>query len=87
MKLTKTQLRQIIKEELETLSGHEGEYEYDWQGELAQAMHILHEINVSIENEAQLDIFMIELPMRVDEMIQAWEEQRGPADTQWQYHR
>tara|TARA_B100001123_G_scaffold50285_1_gene51868 strand:- start:165 stop:431 length:267 start_codon:yes stop_codon:yes gene_type:complete len=88
MKLTKSQLKQIIKEELETLSEHEDEYEYDWQGELAQAMHILHEIYVSIENEAQLDLFMKELPMRVDEMIKAWEEERGPAEySAWQYHR
>ena len=87
MKLTKTQLKRIIKEELGTLSEHEDEYEYDWQGGLAQAMHILHETYVSIENEAQVDLFMEELREHIDKAFAAWEEERAPAEPKWQYYR
>ena len=83
MKLTKTQLKRIIKEELGTLNDHE----YGWETPLEQAMYDIKEIYVSIENEAQVGLFMEKLREHIDKAFAAWEEERGPAEPKWQYHR
>ena len=80
MKITKTQLKRIIKEELGTLSEHE----YDWEIPLEQAMYDIKEIYVSIENDAQVTLFMKKLREHIDKAIAAWEEERGPI---MPYHR
>ena len=87
MKLTKKQLKRIIKEELGTLSEYEDEYEYDWENPLEQAMYDIKEIYVSIENDAQVGLFMEKLREHIDKAFAAWEEERGPPEPKWQYHR
>ena len=86
MKLTKTQLKRIIKEELEEggYAGHHIRDEYGWETPLEQAMYDIKEIYVSIENEAQLGLFMEKLREHIDKAFAAWEEERGPITP---YHR
>ena len=80
MKITKSQLKRIIKEELGTLNDHE----YGWETPLEQAMYDIKEIYVSIENDAQVGLFMKKLREHIDKAFAAWEEERGPITP---YHR
>ena len=74
MKLTKTQLKQIIKEELGAIN----EQEYSWMGPLERAMYDLKGMYDTAPPEEQM-LFSDKLEEHIRGMVAAWDDARsGP---------
>ena len=74
MKITKTQLKQIIKEELGAIN----EQEYSWAGPLERAMYDLKGMYDTVDPKEQM-LFSDKLEEHIRGMVNAWDDARlGP---------